>query len=202
MLWVTANQSQITQNKPHGPFTGLAAFQPGRYSPEAGSPWRPIHVRPAHIGAAERTGARHGGSDMGTNRKNSGARNLIPLPERTKADQRKIRSMGGKASGIARRERRTMRQWAELLRDEPANDNTDMTHGQAAVVAAWREAERGNITAHRFLSELMKEMDAPAITNTINSPIVLGLIPQGMVDDAKRKREERNRRDEIALQKL
>ena len=41
--------------------------------------------------------------------------NLVPLNERTKTEQRRIATAGGKASGVARRQKRTMREVAEMV---------------------------------------------------------------------------------------
>lgn len=45
--------------------------------------------------------------------------NLIPFNERTEEEQRKIASMGGKASGEARRRKRTMKEQFDLLLSLP-----------------------------------------------------------------------------------
>ena len=41
--------------------------------------------------------------------------NLIPMNKRTKSEQRKIASEGGKASGESRRAKKTMREYADFL---------------------------------------------------------------------------------------
>lgn len=45
--------------------------------------------------------------------------NLIPFNERTEEEQRRIASMGGKASGEARRRKRTMKEQFDLLLSLP-----------------------------------------------------------------------------------
>lgn len=47
-----------------------------------------------------------------------GHENLIPQSERTKEEQRKIARMGGIASGIARRERKTLKEELLLLLED------------------------------------------------------------------------------------
>lgn len=69
---------------------------------------------------------------------------------------------GGKASGVARRLKRTMREWAEIVRDAPAPDEIrarfpGMTNAGAAVVAMFTESMSGNVSAFRALAELMGE---------------------------------------------
>ena len=45
--------------------------------------------------------------------------NLIPLNERTKEEQTKITTMGGKASGKARRRKRDLKELLELALSQP-----------------------------------------------------------------------------------
>lgn len=49
----------------------------------------------------------------------SGRENLIPFNERTEEEQRKIATMGGKASGEARRRKRNMKDAIDLLLSQP-----------------------------------------------------------------------------------
>lgn len=44
-----------------------------------------------------------------------GTKNLIPMNKRTKKEQKKIATMGGKASGEARREKATMKKTLEMM---------------------------------------------------------------------------------------
>ena len=75
---------------------------------------------------------------------------------------------GGVASGEARRVKRTMREWAELMRDNPAPDDVrkalgdDLTQAGAAVAAMYTASMSGNVQAFRALSDLLGETDAEA----------------------------------------
>lgn len=42
-------------------------------------------------------------------------KDLIPQSKRTKEEQKKIAAMGGKASGVTRRKKRDMAQWAKVI---------------------------------------------------------------------------------------
>ena len=53
---------------------------------------------------------------------NNGKKNLIPMSKRTKAEQRKIASKGGVASGEARRAQKTLKEYAEFLLSLPVTD--------------------------------------------------------------------------------
>ena len=50
-------------------------------------------------------------------------KNLVPINERTKSEQREIASAGGKASGKARRRKKSLKQKMQLLLSLPAADN-------------------------------------------------------------------------------
>lgn len=53
-------------------------------------------------------------------------KNLIPINERTKNEQREITSKGGKASGKARRRKKSMKQVMDMLLEMPANTPDDL----------------------------------------------------------------------------
>lgn len=124
-------------------------------------------------------------------RKITNAANLEPYRIADAEQAREMGHRGGVASGIARREKRTLRAWAELLRDEPAPDGAEgETNAGAAIVAAYREAQSGNVQAVRFLSELMGEMDAPDTFNgAIPPPIIIGIHDPAFVEAERRKLE-------------
>ena len=52
--------------------------------------------------------------------------NLIPFSERTEDEQRKIRSMGGVASGAARRRRKALREAADIFLSLPLPDKDEV----------------------------------------------------------------------------
>ena len=49
-------------------------------------------------------------------------KNLVPMNRRTKEEQRRIASAGGRASGEARRAKKTMREYADFLLSLPVTD--------------------------------------------------------------------------------
>ncbi len=55
-----------------------------------------------------------------------GTDNLIPFSQRTAAEQRKIQSMGGVASGIARRRRKALREAADIFLALPLPDKDEV----------------------------------------------------------------------------
>ena len=65
--------------------------------------------------------------------------NLIPMNRRTKSEQRKIATAGGKASGAARRKKRDMRKAAEMLLNMPvSNKQSTMKATLTASGGEWK----------------------------------------------------------------
>ncbi|MBE5973698.1 MAG: hypothetical protein E7251_03780 [Paenibacillaceae bacterium] len=93
----------------------------------------------------------------------SGHENLIPLNQRTKVEQRKIASAGGKASGEARRKKADFRktlnalltaeidnpEWSPLL-ESLGLDNTVESAVNAAMI---KEALMGNVKAYESIAK-------------------------------------------------
>ena len=97
--------------------------------------------------------------------------NLTPFNKRTVSEQREICSKGGKASGEARRRKKTLKQTMKLLLEQEIMDVdiynqtaamgvdvSDLTH-QSAIVAAMvkRVEETGDPKAFALILELMGE---------------------------------------------
>ncbi len=124
-------------------------------------------------------------------RKIINAANLEPYRIADTERARELGHRGGIASGAARREKRTLRAWAELIRDQPAPDGAEgETNAGAAIVATYRSAQAGDVSAVRFLSELMGEMDAPDTFNgAIPPPIIIGIHDPAFVESERRKLE-------------
>ena len=99
--------------------------------------------------------------------------NLTAPPIRsTEEAQRKGRA-GGKASGAARRRKKTMREWAKLFGETPVKvkmpDGTEVDSsllGQI-VAAQMRKATQGDTKAAKFVSDLLEETASVADGVTI-----------------------------------
>lgn len=107
--------------------------------------------------------------------------NLISLGDRTTEEQRAIQSAGGKASGKARRERKKMREQAEMLLSLPFQDYEnaqgesvlekfknitgikdvgDIDNQMAMLIAMWQmtlNGEASGVSAFNSLRELVGE---------------------------------------------
>lgn len=99
-----------------------------------------------------------------------GTKNMIPMNARTKTEQKRIATMGGKASGEARRRKKTMRELAQMFGNlEVSNDkirermrslgikDEDMSHDTAVIIGQYMEAEKGNTQAASFIRDTRGE---------------------------------------------
>ena len=84
--------------------------------------------------------------------------NLVPQSKRTKSEQREIARMGGRASGLARRRRRTLRQCLLALRDAE-NAATGMTGGETWAAALAHKAEQGDAAAFKLIHDILNEQE-------------------------------------------
>ena len=96
----------------------------------------------------------------------AGTANLVPQSERTKSEQKRIATLGGKASGEARRKKRTMREIAEMVATmelkEPkmlaalhaAGFKDPITNDDAAFFGLIRKAQTGDPSAMKLLAEM------------------------------------------------
>lgn len=95
-----------------------------------------------------------------------GKENLIPVTERTKEEARRISTAGGKASGVARRKKRTLREIAEMVGTMPVTDpemldtlhkagfEDPITNDDAAFFGLIRKAQTGDPQAMKLLAEM------------------------------------------------
>ena len=94
-------------------------------------------------------------------------KNLVPFDERTESEQREIASAGGKASGKARRRKKSLKQKMQLLLSLPPaeNDQTelsamgvdpdDMDNEMVLVKALFIAAAAGNTRAFDRIQDVL-----------------------------------------------
>lgn len=107
-----------------------------------------------------------------------GTKNLIPV--RTEAEAKAKGRRGGIASGKARRAKKTMREWAEIIGsievpvtqpDGTALDGGDLDAG--IVMAQYRKAHKGDTKAAEFLAKLKGAMeDKVAVAGSVTNIVV------------------------------
>lgn len=121
---------------------------------------------------------------------------LIPLNERTKEEQRRIASEGGKASGAARRQRKAIKETVEMILGLPVMDRKEwnalakmgldpeeITQQAALAMAIIQNAKkRGSPTDLETLAKLLGEGVGKAQQETADDPITTALKEEGLAD--------------------
>lgn len=98
---------------------------------------------------------------MAKEKKSNNAQNIIPNSERTPQERQEIARSGGIASGEARRERKRLRELAEIIANEtisttmPDGSKRSTTFSEALIIGQYREAMKGKTEAAKFLATLL-----------------------------------------------
>lgn len=109
--------------------------------------------------------------------------NLIPFPQRTKSEQRKIQSMGGIASGESRRAKKTVKECLKMysemkvtspemksaLKASGIANTEEMTYAVAMALQFMTSAMRGNSQMARLVMEMMGEVDKASVNVNVNN---------------------------------
>lgn len=82
--------------------------------------------------------------------------NLVPMNERTKEEQREIATMGGKASGEARRQKKAMREMLETCLE--MKNPKGQTFRELATLGLIKGAIKGNAQNYRTILETLGEL--------------------------------------------
>jgi hypothetical protein len=94
--------------------------------------------------------------------------NLIPFNERTEEEQREIRSSGGRASGVSRRRKRSLKEAADLYLSLPVADRRrwnriarrnvdpeDVDNQMAMIIGLVEAATNGDARAAKVIVDLL-----------------------------------------------
>ena len=97
-------------------------------------------------------------------------KNLIPFDQRTEEEQRDIRSAGGKASGVSRRRKRSLKEAADLYLSLPVSDRKmwnnisgrgvdpdDIDNQMAMIIGLTMAATAGDAKAAKVIVDLLGE---------------------------------------------
>ena len=117
----------------------------------------------------------------------AGEENLIPFSERTKEEARELGRRGGKASGAARRRKRSLKEAADLYLSLPVEDKRrwnklsrryldaeDIDNQMAMVVSLWDGAMGGDARSAKVLIDLLgkdSEEDGNAAQLTMDAEL-------------------------------
>lgn len=86
--------------------------------------------------------------------------NLIPMGERTSEEKTKIATMGGIASGEARRRKKMMRDTLEMLLDEK-EPKSGKTYRELVTLGLFKGAIKGNAMNYKAIVETLGELNMP-----------------------------------------
>ena len=99
-----------------------------------------------------------------------GYKNLVPINERTKEEQRSIQQDGGKASGASRRRKRSLKEAADLYLSLPVSDRKmwnkisrrgvdpeDIDNQVAMIIGLTMAATAGDAKAAKIIVDLLGE---------------------------------------------
>lgn len=102
-----------------------------------------------------------------------GYKNLVPLNERTKDEQRPIQQEGGIASGAARRRKRSLKEAADIYLSLPVTDRRtwnkiarrgvdpdDIDNQMAMIIGLTMAATAGDARAAKVIIDLIGEEDS------------------------------------------
>lgn len=116
----------------------------------------------------------------------AGEENLIPMSERTKEEVREIARKGGVNSGKARREKKKMREQAELLLSLPLKDakareklkklgitNKQLDNQMAMIISMWQKALKGDVQAASWLRDICGETPTNKVEMSGVLPVVI-----------------------------
>lgn len=126
--------------------------------------------------------------------------NLVPFDERSESEQREIRSKGGKASGVARRQRKAIKETVEMILGLPVMDRKEwnalakmgldpeeITQQAALAMAIIQNAKkRGSPGDLETLAKLLGEGVGKAQQETEDDPITTALKEEGLADADER----------------
>lgn len=116
-------------------------------------------------------------------------KDLIPMSERTKEEQKKIASAGGKASAKSRRKKKTMREAAQLVLNLKSPDkikaelkklgikDADAINQTAMLISILNRALKGDVRAAEFMRDTAGEnpQTANPIEASEDDPITASL---------------------------
>ena len=124
-----------------------------------------------------------------------GYKNLVPLNKRTKEEQRTIQQVGGTASGVSRRRKRSLKEAADLYLSLPVSDRKmwnkisrrgvdpdDIDNQMAMIIGLTMAATAGDAKAAKVIVDLLGE-DAHSEEAAVH-PLVSDLVT------AVKKRQE------------
>ena len=104
--------------------------------------------------------------------------NLVPFTKRSESEVRELNKKGGKASGEARRQKKTMREWLEIAMQAAMKDNggqpimspddptRELTRKECAMLKLAAKAAKGDLKAIELSAKLSGEAETKVVVET------------------------------------
>ena len=106
----------------------------------------------------------------------NGAKNLIPMNERTEREQKEIATKGGIASGVVRKQKATMKETLKQMLEEVADiegNDSKLTYRQLATLGLIKGSIQGKADNYKTILEAIGELtNEVKITPEININVV------------------------------
>ena len=112
------------------------------------------------------------------NKEHKGSENLVPFNQRSEDEVRELNKKGGIASGEARRQKKTMREWLEIamqaaMKDDggqpimsPDDPNRELTRKECAMLKLAAKAAKGDLKAIELSAKLSGEAETKVVVET------------------------------------
>ena len=107
---------------------------------------------------------------------NKGQKNLIPMNERTKEEQKRIATMGGIRSGEVRKEKAIMKATLEMLLEE--RSKSGKTYKELATLGLIKGAIKGNAQNYRTILEVLGELEQEINKESTNKITIINSLPK------------------------
>lgn len=121
--------------------------------------------------------------------------NLIPFNELTKDKQRELASKGGKASGEARRLKKSLKLALKELLEEEVRDKqgrgTGKTYQELVNIGLLKGAMKGNANNYKVIAEMLGELNQEQNDNKATPVINLNIVDNSNLE--KTMYEERDK---------
>jgi Holliday junction resolvasome RuvABC ATP-dependent DNA helicase subunit len=122
-----------------------------------------------------------------------GQENLIPFNELTEDERRELAKKAGEASGVARREKKTLREMVKIFgelkvegkaaraMEELGIEKNLQTRFMQGVVALFNKANKGDTAAFNAIRDIIgeKPVDKTQVSGGLDANIVVGYVESG-----------------------
>lgn len=121
-----------------------------------------------------------------------GHENLIPLNQLTEEERRAMASRAGKASVVARREKKKMRDYAEIFgrmmvdgkakrtMQDVGVAEEDCTRLMQVTISLFQKALKGDVAAYNAIRDIMGEKPKDEVEQTMETKIEIGYVRTGV----------------------